>query len=213
MAATDPTLLNSAPTMLQQSITQLSITLRLPLEFFQSLEALGDNHTVSPDKTEQALTTAKTWIQISAALGRLSTLARLRLWFDHSDPRTWSLVNERMLLSPLLTQLSSTRINVSIILPTLHPQYEHEDRHLITKLPGRSIQLCRNLRQEFYLQETSQGGIEVVEKSDFPFFRDFFDMPMAEIEAWERKGWDQGRDMEAEYLAEADRLWGSHGNI
>jgi hypothetical protein len=203
VAATNHTLLNNVPTVLQRDIIYLSITLRLPLNFFQSVEGLPEDPATTLEGTEQGFVTAQSWMQLGSMLGQFSSLTSLRLWFDHSEPCTWSVVNERRLLSPLLTQLSTTGIDVSVILPKLHPRHEREDRHFISKPLGTFVQLHRQLRQEYYVQETSQGDIEIVTKLDFPFFQDFFPgMPLAEIEAWERKLWDCGRDMEAEYEEE-----------
>jgi hypothetical protein len=216
MAATNHTLLHSVPTILRKGITHLSITLKLPLKFFQTLEGLPEDPVTASEGTEQEFRTAQSWMRLGSMLGHFSSLNRLCLWFDHSEPCTWSVVNERKLLSPLLTQLSTTGIDVSIIFPKLHPRYEREDRHFINKPLGRSVQLHRKLRQAYFVQETGQGEIEIeiVEKQDFPIWRDFFtDISLAEIEAFERRGWENGRDMDAEYQVITDDLWGYHGCI
>jgi hypothetical protein len=118
-------------------------------------------------------------------------------------------VNERNLLSPLLTQLSTTGINVSIILTKLHPRHERKDRHFLSKPLGTFVQLHRQLRQEYYVQETNQGDFEIVEYLDFPASRVFWDhTSLAETEDIERRGWENGRDMDAEFREVVDSMTG-----
>jgi hypothetical protein len=154
---------------------------------------------------------------LGSTLGHLSTLKQLSLWFDHSDTCSWTMVNERKLLSPLLAHLSRTFINVSIILPKLHPLHEREDRHFINVSLGKSVRLHRTLRQRWHSHQYSLNSMEVIHKPDFPLGYDIVELydgtwagvgetpgvkhlstveAMAQIEEEERRDWKEGVDVE-----------------
>jgi hypothetical protein len=194
--------LDNFSTTLQRSITRLDITMRLPLEFFQSLEEIQEQPTVVPEAADQISATVNLWKQLAPMLSGFSTLTRLSIWLDHSHSCTWSMVNECKLLSDILTWLATTDINVSIILPNLHPLYEREDRHLMEKQLGRSIQLHRTLRQRYHVHEVGPGVGEIFFKPDFPLYYDLQDAEegsLGEFEAIERRQWKEGVDVELGY--------------
>jgi hypothetical protein len=165
----------NVPVVLQQGIMHLSITLRLPLEFFELVELGDEAKDLSyAEEVEQNAPTVRCWRRLGTMLHHLRTLTKLRLWFDHSNTRTWSDVNERKLLTPLLTHISSTGLDVAIILPKLHPRYQRKSRHFMSECPG--VRLHRTLRQRWYSQEASPGNIKVVQRPDFPIMFDILDM-------------------------------------
>jgi hypothetical protein len=156
--------LHDVPVALRQGITHLSITLRLPLEFFELVELWDEHHIIGT--SEEVAQDVRNWMHLGITLSRISTLTKLRLWLDHSDTRSWSVVNERRLLSPLLAHLSNTGIQIAIILPKLHLLYQRESRHFIGEYFG--VRLHRTLRQRWYSHELSPGHIQVLHKPDFP---------------------------------------------
>lgn len=203
----------SIPAILGRSITQLSITLRLPLAFFHALERPAEctAHSSEPEHTSMC---SKSWSNVGYIISQLKTLTKLRLWFDHSEACTWSKVNEVALLSDLISQVNEARqpIDVSVFLPKLHPLHEHESRHYMTADLGPSIRLHRKLRQRWHYIEV-WGDFEVSLEPDFPFMlevmRDFDHYTLSSfrwdsletIEEHERHGWKSGTNMEREALS------------
>jgi hypothetical protein len=57
-------------------ITQLGITLRLPLQFFQALEHLP---------TDTASAELKPWLRLGSTLNQLKRLTKLELWLDYDE--------------------------------------------------------------------------------------------------------------------------------
>ena len=177
-------------------ITHLSLILRMPLQFFHSVEAL---RRISPSSAEEESWTAQFWTQIGSTLEKFTSLKIFRLWIDHSNPEPWSLVNERTLLSPLLSHLPHA-IKVVIILPRLHPVHEHPDRHFFPgQDPVGDVRLFRKLRLRYRSTIDCFGDVDVVESPDFPFLRGLWvgEKTAAEQEAWEREQWNEGVDVEA----------------
>jgi hypothetical protein len=206
LAAGSPSHVNNIPPVLRNGITRLSITLRLPFAFFETIS--------EPEEALQVATPPWFWQQIGHMLSRLSSLMKLRLWFDHSHTSSWSLVNERNLLSPLLAHLSTTPLDVAMILPKLHPLHENEDSHFMNEHDAKPIRLHRTLRQGWHSLE---GTIDVVKRYDFPITADLLhlldgsciipgqdpeDLPLsmveeiADLEEWERGLYKEGYDAE-----------------
>jgi len=169
--------------MIKNGIKRLNITLRLPLDFFQSWETPA----------------AQSWSQICSA-SLFQSLSTLHVWFDHTATDTWAIVDEHTLLDPLLSRLSHTT-KVVIILPKLHPLHEHEDRHFLVPRINETTYLYRKLRQRYRCNDHS---LHIIHVADFPYFFDLNQTcTLAEVEAFEREGWHEGRDMEA--LADSER--------
>jgi hypothetical protein len=206
LAAGSPSLVNNVPPVLRNGITRLSITLRLPFAFFETTNA--------PEKALQVATPAWFWQQIGHMLSRLDSLTKLRLWLDHSNTSSWSLVNERNFLSPLLAHLSTRSLDVAMILPKLHPLHESADLHFMNQDEVKPIRLHRTLRQGWH---TLPGTIEVVKQYDFPITADLLDLldgscvipgqdaedlplsmveEIADLEEWERDLYTEGHDAE-----------------
>jgi hypothetical protein len=190
------------------NVTQLSISLRLPLKFFQTLEqSLQDPAIVaeSAESTESntAPVDVQPWLRIGTIISQLKRLKKLRLKLDYDEPGYWAVVNEKALLEPLLANLSDTQpsLQVTVTLPKLHPKFEQEDRHYIDgQLPG-TARLHRVLRQMYWKNPGTRGRGFVEYKPDFPFlleFIDLFEYSLEELEYMERGHWKAGDDMEQE---------------
>ncbi|KAH5289022.1 hypothetical protein HBI11_232920 [Parastagonospora nodorum] len=193
--------------ILRNGIKRLSITLRLPFQFFQSIE-----ETSGRDNVGETSPTVQSWRQICAA-PFLQNLTTLHLWFDHTATRTWSLVNERSLLDALLSSLPHT-VRVVVMLPKLHPLHEHPDRHFLNPRISTTASLYRKLRQRWRYNDTSDHFDHF---PDFPYYFDvweMWDVPQREeyeremwdvpqLEEYERKRWFAGKDMER--FAEMER--------
>lgn len=194
--------LSASPSILPillQRVTQLNITLRLPLAFFKSLECLekvASPEVACPDPELESL--VQDWLRLSSSLRCLTNLCTLRFWLDHNKPDFWAVVNERALLSPLSSLFQAQGLNVSFSLPKLHPKLEQEDRHFVQGTPLCFV-LHRRVRQRYHGIKSVQGTGEIVRKADVPFLLgivDFVDMTMAEIEEEERAVWESGLDAE-----------------
>jgi hypothetical protein len=142
-------------------ISRLGITLRLPLHVFQALEyqSRDVDTTSEPDPVSADL---MSWSRLGSTLNQLKRLTKLELWVDFDEVGSWSMVSERALLDPLLSHLFSehSSLEISIILPKLHPKFEHEDRHYVNgELPGNA-RLQRVLRQSHHAHVDTQGTNE-----------------------------------------------------
>jgi hypothetical protein len=178
-------------------ITRLGITLRLPLQFFQALENLPKNVATTSELDPESAG-LKPWLQLGSTLSQLESLTKLELWLDYDEAGSWSVVSERALLDPLLTQLHSqhSSLEISVTLPKLHPKYEQEYRHYVDgELPGNA-RLQRVLRQTCHTRVDAKGDAYVIEEPDFLFMFDFF-WTVEEVEEMERKMWINGEDVEA----------------
>ncbi|KAF1941834.1 hypothetical protein EJ02DRAFT_466276 [Clathrospora elynae] len=183
------------------NIVQLSITLRLPLAFFEALERRLPEDTVIAlgSELEPALAgMSRSWLlRLPSTLSRLKNLTQLRLWLDYSYLCSWSLVNERALLSPIPTFVSPSNLSISVILPKLHPKYEREARHFSTgTLEFRNAQLHHQFRQRWHVHANFGGSVEMVYKSDFPFLIGVIAMDIEELEELEWRLWKERNDVE-----------------
>jgi hypothetical protein len=151
------------------------------------------------------------WMHIYLVLAQLKSLERLRVWVDHDDISSWTLVNERAILHPLEPLLEHSNLDMSICLPKLHPRWENPYRHFIQDNPIFTIH--RRRRHIYHSSEDDQGIFSVIEQSDFPILGDFWDVivdfindltwdepPMgyysaAQMENAERDMWAHGRDV------------------
>ncbi|KAF1995305.1 hypothetical protein P154DRAFT_445728 [Amniculicola lignicola CBS 123094] len=179
-----------------QHIRELSITLRLPLNFFLSLE--------EPEDGRQELARS-TWCKLDKILHQLSELRALRLYLDHDGTDTWTLVNERKTLEPITRLANSKDLVILVTLPKLHPKYEKEDRHFTDSLSGDPFPIRRMQRQQYHgipnrLDESGQERYKVEEILDFPilteFLEFFYEYSIERCEAEERKMWARGDDVE-----------------
>ena len=183
-------------------IRRLDITLRLPLPICKALEnPEADSSSGSPPagaSTAGWASQLAAWLRLCPAIAQLKELQRLQIWLDHDDPSSWSVVNERAILSPLTPLTNIPHLNFSINLPKLHPGLERLDRHFGEDSPAPTFKIQRRLRQSYHGKETSEGHFRVSYEADFPLLLgcpDFEDTPLAEIEVMERSLWKRGVDV------------------
>jgi hypothetical protein len=169
------------------SLKDLSISLRIALRSYKALEN---------DFDDMAFTS--TWTELPIAVRNMSKLRRLRIWLDHSEPSTWTTVNERAVLSPL-GSLGIDILKVAIDLPKLHPKWETPERHFTEDSAPLGVPIHRRYRQRYHAVEASNGVLEVKYESDFPMlyiFTELWDMTMEEVEEMERDEWKWGNPPE-----------------
>ncbi|KAI4624372.1 hypothetical protein J4E83_004046 [Alternaria metachromatica] len=161
------------------NVIRLSITLKLPLAFFRSVERLLGNDPGSSD-TESAAQQASLWQRLGSTLGRFKALKKLDLWLDHNETQYWAVVNERLTLDPLLAQLKGLcDLEVTVTLPMLHPRFEKDERHYIDENPStnariRSVINAMTLKREeaipAYLDERAPNGVVPVSAASLYLF-------------------------------------------
>jgi hypothetical protein len=182
-------------------ITRLSVVLKLQLQFYQSLDNLEDAREDTRDDIGA-------WSRFDSNIRRLPRLKKLQIWFEHNDPCTWTVVNERVLLAPLIRLCEAKSLDITLSLPKLHPKFIQDSRHYTSEvtIPFR---LYRRLRQRYHANTDPHSMSKTDYKPDFPYLLeviDFSEMPMGELEELERGEWDAGTDMERE----VDRMIGIH---
>lgn len=165
-------------------IRKLHLTLKLPLSFFRALENPIDDPDVNLQLT--------LWSQLSSAIEQLKELRILYIWFDHQDPASWSVVNERILLAGI----ASLAINdIQVDLPKLHPGYETPDRHF-TEVASLPFRIQRRQRQVYFNVKYNNGYSRIKYSPDFPNILDHPDFVAEfspeEIEEMERIMWKKG---------------------
>ena len=184
------------------NVSRLSITLKLPLAFFQSVEGLSGNYPTSSE-IGPATQPARLWQDLGSILSRFEALKKLDLWLDHNEPQFWVVVNERSTLDPLLIQLSShPNLDVTVMLPMLHPKFEQSERHYTEDSISGNIRVSRVLRSKKHAVIGAQGCIEIVACNDFPLFSETYQargMGLSALVGREREQWKQGRDVEDQY--------------
>lgn len=168
------------------NVKDLSINLRLPLAAYNALEDTGRS-TLEPSLIS-------TWTEIVPALKSLSRLRRLHIWLDHDEPRSWLLVNERAVVSPLASL--STDLDISIDLPKLHPKLENPDWHFMEDTPQVPLSIHRRYRQRRHIVNYRNGTLVLLHKPDFPITYEFTEWGLAieEVEKMEREVWKTGED-------------------
>lgn len=172
-------------------VTRLSLVFRLPLHFYHSVDRSENTKSDAQDDV-------MIWLQLDSCLRVLTKLKGLQIWLEHGETCSWSVVNERAVLAPLIRLCKTQDLELSISLPKLHPTYEQEARHFTSEslVP---FHLHRRLRQRHHGRTSSSGRLEVVYKADFPFLLDiidFHDRPLADLEEKERGYWKDGGDVE-----------------
>lgn len=198
-------------------LRKLSITLRLPLSFFEAVSS--DAATSSPSRNTQtpavsmATRQASLWIRVWPALAvQLQQLQSLHLWLDHDDRSSWSFVDERAALSSFTASMSTDKIptleDIAVNLPNLHLRHEKPEHHFTkgSPQPPAHVTLNRRLRQRYFSEESISGHIWVTYTADFPVLLEIIDpeardcggvdMTREELEDWERELWERGEDVD-----------------
>jgi hypothetical protein len=184
-----------SPSLLLE-ITSLSIVLKLPLHFYESLEKLDKLEDVLEDPSDDT----RAWLRIDSTIRLFPKLRKLQVWFEHNDSCTWTVVNERVLVSPLTRLSQDKNTEMTLSLPKLHPKFAQDSRHY-TDESGTPFRLFRRLRQSWHVTVSADGTLKRDYQGDFPFFQGFeecADTTMGEVERVERSGWMIGMDMEQE---------------
>ncbi|KAH7345840.1 hypothetical protein BKA66DRAFT_554916 [Pyrenochaeta sp. MPI-SDFR-AT-0127] len=166
------------------NVKVLSISLRLPLAVFKALEDTG-TPTVEPSFTS-------VWMKLALAIERFRKLRTLHVWLDHDEPCSWSMANERAVLSPLANL--NANLEVSIELPKLHPKWEIPDRHFTEDSAQFPLTIRRIYRQRYHVTEHSDGSVSIDHKPDFPITYELtgWDVTIEELEASETRAWKRG---------------------
>jgi hypothetical protein len=152
-------------------IQKVSITLPLPLTFFQVVEkavtgsvsplptpvyeypeccwkTLPTTTTwTSPSDSQLITKEMSTWLRFDSIISTaLPHLRYLLLWFDHTAQNTWTSVHEHALTAPLTTLINrNPNLCVHVYLPKLHPRDENPDRHFTLNF----IPVKQNLAQQY----------------------------------------------------------------
>ncbi|KAK4113247.1 hypothetical protein N656DRAFT_778773 [Canariomyces notabilis] len=196
-------------------ISKLSITLSLPLAFFQAIEAVV--YRASPD-WEIASTSdiednsVGTWLHLhSRLLIQLPKLRKLRVWLDHNNDSYWSVVDERAILAPMeALRTSNPSLELVCVLPKLHPRIEDRQRHYLSvdvdeeeESPSRLV-VHRFMRQRYRVVEDRDTGDKTVTiVPDFPvlYKHPLFDgRPLLDVEDYERALWRSGLDVRQHFM-------------
>jgi hypothetical protein len=172
------------------NLKELGISLRPPLAAYEEFEYADDSiSSTSPF--------ASAWIALPSAIEHMSRLKRFRIWLDHEEPCSWSMVNERAVLSPLASLSNNPDLSVSINLPKLHPKWETADRHFTKDSAPLPLPIQRRYRQKYRGVQQANGSFRVQEVFDFPvldFFTVLLEITMEEVEEMERDMWERGQD-------------------
>ncbi|KAF2789376.1 hypothetical protein K505DRAFT_284515 [Melanomma pulvis-pyrius CBS 109.77] len=176
------------------SLKELHINLRLPLSSYEALEKAVDSTGSEPSSMDHSISA---WTGLCPAIEGLSELRRLRIWLDHAEPCTWSMVNERAVLSPLAPLSNNPNLDISIDLPKLHPKWEDLDRHYTEDSSPLPLTIHRRYRQRCHGIESSDGSFGTKHSPDFPIlyeFTEMYNMTIQEVDDMERKSWERGED-------------------
>ncbi|KAB5578288.1 hypothetical protein GE09DRAFT_545711 [Coniochaeta sp. 2T2.1] len=156
-------------------VKNLEITLRLPLSFFHSLAEDAEQATSSHFPVGEG-DLLHSWRRVWPSLARRlqNTLRRLTVWLDHDDKQTWTLVDERAIVSHVTASISPgtcpSLMQVTFNLPKLHPKHESPLRHFSkgSRNPPSSVKIEKRFRQCRHYEETAEGEHNVVWEPDFP---------------------------------------------
>ncbi|RNJ56331.1 hypothetical protein D7B24_007386 [Verticillium nonalfalfae] len=134
----------------------LHVTLRLPFEIFEAVDGLR-----SESKKMQEL--ALQWTQAWPAVAALKGLRKIRVELDHTNWSSWSVINERAVLSSLGTLKALVPgLVLTVVLPNLHPFYEKSDRHFTHDSPEPSFPIIRRVRQKYHCRQGPDGRRSIV---------------------------------------------------
>ncbi|KAH7086984.1 hypothetical protein FB567DRAFT_56509 [Paraphoma chrysanthemicola] len=184
----DRSVTSTVRTLIVQNLTSLDIGMRLSLSTYSA-------HATSETLSRTA-SLHSTFNSMPFAIERMTRLRRLRIWLDHDEPCSWSMVNERALLSPLAPLANLPSLQSSVSLPKLHPKWEAAGRHYTNASAPQPFAVHRRVRQRYHGIKSNDGTLGVEYKPDFPVLYEFAetDMTMEEVERLERRIWEAGDD-------------------
>jgi hypothetical protein len=171
------------------NVKELSVDLRLPVEKYEALE-----NAVQSTLSEPLLIVG--WSGLPLILGKMSKLRKLDISLDHDRPCSWSVVNERAILSPLVSVIANLNLDIHIHLPKLHPKWENPARHFIEDNSASPVAIHRRYRLRYHAIKSSDGSLLEKRAPDFPITHEYiaWDMTMEQIETNERRAWKAGED-------------------
>jgi hypothetical protein len=132
-------------------ITSLSISLRLLLAFCKALEA----ETSAGSSSESLEVMA--WRDLSDVLAKLRKLRILRFRLDHDGQESWTVVNERAIVSFLTPLAILPGLDITVDLPKLHPKLETPERHFTDNSPPPPFPTNQILRQRCFGEDNGRG--------------------------------------------------------
>jgi hypothetical protein len=145
------------------------------------------------------------WARLSLALPRIPQLRKLQIELDHTEEPTWSIVNERAVLSDLAVMEPHPILEIIVTLPNLHPKWSSPERHFTEDSSHGTLLVKRAHRLRHFAMEAGNGTFEVAYKPDFPLtseianVEELGNIPMEALEDWERGIWEQGRHPHEEF--------------
>jgi hypothetical protein len=173
------------------NITELSVDLRLPLAAFHTFE----NGTRSAPYDPSLISG---FTELPLIVARTTKLKRLYIWLDHDEPCSWSIVNERAILSSLESLSANVELEVSVNLPKLHPKWESPDRHFNEEGPACLLGIHRRFRQRVHTITRDDGSLHEKHEPDFPVLYELADWDetstIEQVEESERRIWKEGDD-------------------
>jgi hypothetical protein len=204
-ASSHPLIISAVVKGVQSNLRTLHINLRLPLIIYKHLE---DVYT-SPDSESAQLginhPVISALIALPTAVTQFRNLQSLRLWLDHSDTASWSMVNEKAVITslfqPLCKQGSSLKIDID--LPKLHPKWETPDRHFTPDSAPPPFPIHRRYRQRAY----GMHDQTVRHAPDFPkVAHEAFEIQQSEFPS------EDPGELETWYEEEEREIWKRGGN-
>lgn len=194
-------------------IEKLSVFIRRPLAFFQSVETSSILATTSPISKPEIEISSNINPDMSLYAG-FPRLRKLLVWLDHTGEEYWSVVNERAVLGPFLTAVAAYHsLDFAVVLPKTHPSLENGERHFLegtlvpdgprTDSPPGAVR--RVWRQRFRVVDGRGYPEDYIDYiHDFPHLLGHSIcriMDMTDIEEMEARNWRSGLDTRAFYKA------------
>jgi hypothetical protein len=150
-------------------------------------------------------TTFRSWVRSCIAISELPGIRKLHLWIDHDGCESWSVVNERAILSPLSDLSDVSGLAITVNLPKLHPKYETPQRHFTCSCPPPPFDVERRLRREKHAVLRDDGMYSVQYRAGFHILYanseisdDDTEKSLEETERRERWLWENGHHVGAQ---------------
>ncbi|OBT64925.1 hypothetical protein VE03_05693 [Pseudogymnoascus sp. 23342-1-I1] len=222
---------------IRPSLRKLNVAFRLPLAFFEALEkALEEDEDfvlAGGDNTSFKSVQCNTWERLWPAVCQLPQLRSLHIWLDHDDRPSWSFVNERLALHPVIAALAARtqacseekimqHLDIAVNLPKLHPRYAKPDTHFFQEGPPPPFTIERRIRQRWHCEERDSEKLYVGYKADFPVWHELPEMCKestrmvreADMTLQEEDVMLEEEDMTLEEVEELEtRLWNEGTNV
>ncbi|PSN61999.1 hypothetical protein BS50DRAFT_680300 [Corynespora cassiicola Philippines] len=145
------------------SLKELRITLKFPLSAYEEMEILVD---ITGSQSPMIDSLISSWMQLGSAVEGLGQLKRLQVWLDHEETCSWSVVNERAALSPVLEISNNRDLDIYLNLPKIPPNMIHTERHYNENDENLSLSISRRHRQRVHGVDAGGGSIKEKFKPD-----------------------------------------------